>query len=169
MKKKYEITIPHFLILDENKINNFTPENLSSAMLSIVEKLKKYPTMTHGIIMAKIKSTGEEVPICWYTNNYSFEFNIKIGQGKDKDSFKIFQRLSEHLLMTSLELTIEDTDELMAEFDKGMINFKFGEGLNKRIYKIEYEQENSNFDIAMNEINEEINEYDQKNFKPTLH
>ena len=168
MKKKYEITIPHFLILDENKISNFTPENLSSAMLSIVEKLKKYPTMTHGIIMAKIKSTGEEVPI-WYTNNYSFEFNIKTGQEKDKDSFKIFQRLSEHLLMTSLELTIEDTDELMAEFDQGMINFKFGEGLNKRIYKIEYEQVNSNFDIAINEINEEINEYDQKKSKPTLH
>lgn len=160
-----KIVIPHFLILNEDKIGSFTEDNLSPAILKISENLDMWPDMKNGIIMATIKETGEDVPICWYTNEFKYTFKLKSGKEKDKDKTLLHEKLKEHLIMTSLELTLNDSDELMAEFEQGMLNIKFNSGSERRIYKIEYYIDHSNFDIAMREINEVEND----NLKHTVH
>lgn len=160
MEKFMKIVIPHFLIMDESKIGSFTEENLSPAILSIAKNLDKWPDMKNGMIMATIKATGEDVPVCWYTNEFKYSFKIKSGKEKGKDNALIYKKLKEHLLMTSLQLTLNDNDELMAEFENGILNLKFDSGSERRIYKIEYFIDHSNFDIAMNEIKKEIEDFD---------
>ena len=163
--------MPNLFILDLNKNNHnhFSHENLAPALTSLSEKVQKNSEETHGLIRAKVESTGENIPLLWYNNTFEFDFNLKFGKSKPEDAELILSKFEGHLFMISLELTLDDSDEIMSEFESGYFNLKFGHGEDRRIYKIKYWQTNSCLDLAMNEINEEANRRGKKSEKRVLH
>lgn len=151
-----QVIVPHILILDEDNMDKFTPQNLMPVILMITKNLKEYKDLTNGMVLASVDTTGEDVALSWHTNHYQFDVKTKFGTTHLEDQDKIEKQLIEHLLAVSLDLSINDADELMAEFDEGTVDIKFGTGKDKRIYKVSYELVHSNLESALEQIEESI-------------
>lgn len=150
-----QVIIPNILILDKDNMDKFTPQNLLPVIEMVNKNLKEDKDLTNGIIVATIDS-GEEVALSWHTNYYRFDFKTKLGVSHSVDINKIITELIKHLLDVSMELSVNDTDELIDEFDGGTVDIKFGTGKEKHIYKISYELVYSNLDNALEEIRKSI-------------
>lgn len=151
-----QVIVPHILILDEDNMDKFTPQNLMPVILMITKNLKEDKDLTNGMVLATVDTTGEDVALSWHTNHYQFDVKTKLGTTHSEDQDKIEKQLIEHLLAVSLDLSINDADELMAEFDEGTVDIKFGTGTDKRIYKVSYELVHSNLESALEQIEESI-------------
>lgn len=158
---KNQVIIPHILILDEDNMDKFTPQNLLPIIEVVNKNLKEDKELTHGMVLATIDS-GEEIALSWHTNYYHFDIKNKLGVFHSEDMDKITTEVIRHLLDVSLDLSVNDADELMAEFDEGTLDIKFGTGKNKRIYKISYELVHSNLESALEQIEESISLYEEE-------
>lgn len=158
---KNQVIIPHILILDEDNMDKFTPQNLLPIIEMVNKNLKEDKELTNGMVLATIDS-GEEIALSWHTNYYHFDVKTKFGTSHSEDMDKIMTELIKHLLDVSLDLSVNDADELMAEFDEGVVDIKFGSGKDKRIYKVSYELVHSNLDSALEEIEESISLYEEE-------
>lgn len=152
---KNQVIIPHILILDEDNMDKFTPQNLLPIIEMVNKNLKEDKDLTNGMVLATIDS-GEEIALSWHTNYYHFDVKTKLGVSNSEDMDKIMTELIKHLLDVSLDLSVNDADELMAEFDEGVVDIKFGSGKDKRIYKVSYELVHSNLESALEQIEESI-------------
>lgn len=152
---KNQVIIPHILILDEDNMDKFTPQNLLPIIEMVNKNLKEDKELTNGMVLATIDS-GEEIALSWHTNYYHFDVKTKLGVSNSEDMDKIMTELIKHLLDVSLDLSVNDADELMAEFDEGVVDIKFGSGKDKRIYKVSYELVHSNLESALEQIEESI-------------
>lgn len=155
---KNQVIVPHILILDEDNLHKFNHQNLMPVIIMITKLLKEDDDLKNGMAAVSFEndSVEDEIALSWYTNYYQFNVTTKFGEAHSEDKDKIKEQLIKHLLSVSLDLSVNDADELMAEFDEGTVNIKFGKGKDKRIYKVYYQLTHSNLENALEQIEESI-------------
>lgn len=161
---KNQVIVPHILILDEDNLDKFNPQNLMPVIIMITKLLKEDNELKNGMAAVSFEndSVEDEIALSWYTNYYQFDVTTKLGEAHSEDNEKIKEQLINHLLSVSLVLSINDADELMAEFDEGTVDIKFGKGQDKRIYKVYYQLTHSHLEDALEQIEESISLYEEE-------
>ena len=161
---KNQVIVPHILILDEDNLHKFNHQNLMPVIIMITKLLKEDDDLKNGMAAVSFEndSVEDEIALSWYTNYYQFDVTTKLGEARSEDNEKIKEQLINHLLSVSLDLSINDADELMAEFDEGTVDIKFGKGQNKRIYKVYYQLTHSHLEEALEQIEESISLYEEE-------
>lgn len=160
MKKEIssQIMIPHIMILDElHNVNKIGFNELSYVMLGIMDDLIKdedsHNPETYGLLAVnfnKINYSGNDsTTLCWHSNIYNITSSLQNGAARKGDLTKIQERISEELIITSLNLSLDTENEKFCQsFEAGVIDIKLGQGKTKRFYRITYELIDSNMEEA---------------------
>lgn len=176
MKKEIssQIMIPHIMVLDDShNIKKIGFNDLSYVMLGIMDSLIQEEDSinpeTYGLLAANfnnISYTGNDSTIlCWHSNIYNITSSLQNGTAKKGDLTKIQERLSEHLIITSLNLSLDiENEEFCQSFEAGVIDVKLGKDEKKRFYRITYELIDSNMEEAF----EKGQEYIESNHVPEV-
>lgn len=153
-----QIFVPHILILDEpENINKISHDDISYVMLNILEN----SSSAYGLLSADFPEVQYEdedtTAMCWYSNLYNISSDLRSGKPKKGDLSRIESRISDHLIRVSLELSLDiDNPDKMSIFENGILDVKMGKGENKRLYRITYNFEDTNMEVAMEECQKEI-------------
>lgn len=174
MKKEVssQIMIPHIMVLEDiENVKKIDFNELSYVMFNILDDIiedeEENEPETFGLLVANFHglnySEEDATALCWHSNIYNISSELQYGTAKRGDLTKVEERLSEHLIITSLNLSLDDQNKEFGEaFQSGIFDIKLGSGKTKRSYRITYELIDSNMEEAF----EKCQEYIQENHVP---
>lgn len=168
---EFQLMIPHLLVLeDEEFLKNIDPQDFQTILQDAAEETYQEDPQTHGMYQLQDLENPDEgaIPVCWHINIYNALPELKSGIEQPNDFEQIKRKLIDYLMLTSLNLSIEDNDENLALYDSGVFKVKLGSGESKRLYEVNYEIIDSNSEEAMADAFEMLDEMEKQEDSETF-